>query len=194
VGLVFESRAGEPFSWIYFGNANGDTQSFNDLVYVPETASDIVLESDNWELMDAFIDGNEALDEARGTVISRNTARAPWQNLLDLRLAQSIGTFQGQNVQVTLDVENVLNLLNDDWGRIQRTSFNNITAWNFEGYVTPDDVGTAVGDRILTEDDIGKPRVTFEEETVRDQLSDRLFNTSDIFSRWRMRLGVKYTF
>jgi hypothetical protein len=144
--------------------------------------------------MDAFIESNESLDEARGTVINRNTARAPWQNLLDLRLAQSIGTFQGQDVQITLDVENVLNLLNDDWGRIRRTSFNNITAWNFEGYVTPDEVGTTVGDRILTEDDIGKPRVTFEEDTVRDQLSDELFNTSDIFSRWRMRLGVRYTF
>jgi hypothetical protein len=194
IGLVFESRAGEPFSWIYFGNANGDTQPFNDLVYVPETQSGIVLESDNWELMDAFIESNDALDEARGTVIRRNTARAPWQNLLDLRLAQSIETFEGQNVQVTLDVENVLNLLNDDWGRLKQTSFNNITAWNFEGYVTPNDVGTTVGDRILTEDDIGKPRVTFEEETVRDQLSGELFNTADIFSRWRLRLGVKYTF
>jgi hypothetical protein len=36
--------------------------------------------------------------------------------------------------------------------------------------------------------------VTFDEETVQDDLSDDLFNTSDIFSRWRLRLGVKYTF
>ena len=195
IGLVYEGEAGQPFSWIYFGNANGDTQSQNDLVYVPETEQDIVLESDNWASMNAFINSEEALDDARGSVIDRNTARAPWQHILDLRLSQTIQTFEGQKIEITANVENVLNLLDNDWGRVRTTSFNNLTAWNFEGYVTPDEVGTTVnGDRILTEDDVGKPRVTFEEETTREKLNDRQFNTSNIASRWRMRLGVRYTF
>jgi hypothetical protein len=194
IGLVYEGRSGEPFSWVYFGNANGDTEPFNDLVFVPETRGDIVLESDNWELMDAFIENNDALDEARGEVIERNTADAPWQNVLDLRLAQTIETFEGQDIQVTVDIENVLNLLNDDWGRVRSTSFNTLTAWDFQGYVLPQDVGTAVNGRVLTEDDVGKPRVSFDEDTVNDQLNDQLFNTLNIFSRWRMRIGVKYTF
>jgi len=194
LGVVYEARSGSPFSWIYFGNANGDTESFNDLVYVPENRNDIVLESDNWNLMNSFIESRDALDEARGSVIDRNTDRAPWQNQVDLRFAQSIKTFDGQRIQITLDVENFLNVLNDDWGRIRTTSFNNVTAWNFEGYVQPGDVGSEVNGRVLTQDDVGKPRVTFDEETVQDELSDDLFNTSDIFSRWRLRLGVKYTF
>jgi hypothetical protein len=144
--------------------------------------------------MNSFIESRDALDEARGSVIDRNTDRAPWQNQVDLRFAQSIKTFDGQRIQITVDVENFLNVLNDDWGRIRTTSFNNITAWNFEGYVQPSDVGSEVNGRILTQDDVGKPRVTFDEETVQDDLSDDLFNTSDIFSRWRLRLGVKYTF
>ena len=194
VGLVYEGESGEPFSWIYFGNANGDTQSFNDLVYVPENRSDIVLESDNWELMDAFIENDDALDDARGSVIRRNTARAPWQHVLDLRVSQRIETFDGQSIEITANVENVLNLLNDDWGRIRVTSFNNITAWSFQGYVRPQDVGTSVNGRILTEDDVGKPRVSFDEETVREKLEDRQFNQLNIASRWRARLGIKYTF
>jgi len=194
VGLIYEGRSGEPFSWIYDGNANGDTQTLNDLVYVPEEQSDILLESNNWELMNSFIDGNEALDEARGSVIERNTARTPWQNILDVRVSQSIQTFEGQRIQIIAEVNNFLNLLDDDWGRIKNTSFNNVTAWSFEGYVQPDEVGTMENGRILTEDDVGKPRVSFEEETVREKLNGEQFFTSDIPSRWRARLSVKYTF
>ncbi len=193
-GIVYEGRSGEPFSWIYNGNANSDTQSQNDLVFVPETERDVILESDNWELMNAFIESEPALDEARGTVIERNTARAPWQNQIDLRLAQQIETFSGQRVEVSVDLENFLNVLHDDWGRIRRTSFNNEVAWDFEGYVEEGDVGSAVGERVLTEDDIGKPRISFNEQTAREALSGELIGTDDIFSRWRLRLGVRYTF
>jgi len=194
LGMVYEGQSGEPFSWIYFGNANGDTEPFNDLVYVPETRDEIILESQNWELMDAFIESEDALDEARGSVIKRNTATAPWQHILDVRLAQTFETFSGQNLKLTVDIENFLNLLNDDWGRQEFTSFNNRTAWNFEGYVTPQDVGTTENGRVLTEDDVGKPRVTFEEDTAREKLRGEGFETSNIFSRWRARVGILYTF
>jgi len=194
IGLIYEGRSGEPFSWIYDGNANGDTQTLNDLVYVPENESDIVLESGNWDLMNAFIEGDDALSDARGSVIERNTARAPWQNILDVRLSQRIRTFDGQRIEFIAEVDNFLNLLNDDWGRIENTSFNNIPAWGFEGYVTPEAVGTAENGRIITEDDVGKPRISFQEETVREKLNGRQFFTSDIASRWRARLSIKYTF
>jgi hypothetical protein len=164
------------------------------LVYVPENQSDIFLESGNWELMNAFIDGNDALDEARGSVIERNTARAPWQNILDVQISQSIRTFEGQRIEIIAEVNNFLNLLNDDWGRIKNTSFNNISAWGFEGYVQPEQVGTVENGRVITQDDVGKPRVTFEEETVRERLNGEQFFTSEIPSRWRARLSVKYTF
>ena len=51
-----------------------------------------------------------------------------------------------------------------------------------------------VNDRIVTQDDVGKPMVTVDEEIVREQLNGEIFNTSNIFSRWRMRIGVRYTF
>ncbi len=194
LGFVYDGRAGEPFSWIYDGNANGDTRDDNDLVFVPENETDIVLTSGNWDLMNAFIEGRSELNEARGTVIRRNTGRAPWQNVLDLRLTQEIATVRGQRVELTVDFQNFLNWLNDDWGRIRRPSFNNAFAWGISGYVEDDDVGSQLGGRVLTADDVGKPIVSFAEETARDDLSDELFNVSNIFSRWRMRLGLRYTF
>ena len=194
VGIVYEGRSGQPFSWIYFGDANGDGQTFNDLVYVPENESDIVLESENWDAFNAFIESEDALDEARGEVIRRNTATAPWQNALDLHFSQEFTTINDQRVEFTLDMVNVLNWLNDDWGRQQFTSFNNITGWDFLGYVENGDIGTQMAGRIITADDVGKPVVNFSEDTINDKLSDQLFNTSNIGSRWRIRLGVKYTF
>ena len=194
VGIVYEGRSGQPFSWIYFGDANGDGQTFNDLVYVPENESDIILESENWNAFDAFIESEDALDDARGEVIRRNTARAPWQNALDLHFSQEITTINNQSVEFVFDMVNVLNWLNDDWGRVQFTSFNNITGWDFLGYVQDGDVGTEMAGRIITADDVGKPVVNFSEDTINDKLSDQLFNTANISSRWRIRLGVKYTF
>jgi hypothetical protein len=199
VGLIYEGRSGEPFSWVYNGNANFDTEDTNDLVYVPASESEVVLTSENWDLLDSFIEGEEALDDARGSVIRRNTARAPWGNILDLRLTQDVETLRGQRVRFIVDVKNVLNLVGgwvgqDDWGRLFDTSFNSAEAWEFSGYVEEEDVGTQQGGRVLTTDDLGKPIISFNESTVQDVLTGDLYNTENIGSRWRLRLGVKYTF
>lgn len=203
VGLIYEGRSGAPFSWIYVGDANADGQSFNDLVYVPESEEDIFLVSDNWELMDAFIESEDGLNQFRGGFAERNSSRDPWQNILDLRINQEIATFQGQRVEFTAVIENVLNMLNDDWGRIQFSSFNNNIAWELaqdptgetsRSYIAPNDVGREIEGRIVREDDIGKPFVEFDEGTVRDRITEDFLNTANISSRWRLQLGVRYIF
>ena len=203
IGLIYEGRSGSPFSWIYAGDANADGQSFNDLVYVPENEDDIFLVSDNWELMDAFIESEDGLNEFRGEFADRNSSRDPWENILDLRINQEIATFQGQRIEFTAVVENVLNLLNDEWGLIQFSRFNNNTAWELaqdptdgsdRSYIAPQDVGREIEGRIVTEDDIGRPFVSFDEETVRDRITEDFLNTANISSRWRLQLGVRYTF
>ena len=196
-GIVYEGRSGEPFSWIYNGNANSDTgagASENDLVFVPATQSDVVLESGNWQLLDAFIENQPALDEARGEAVERGSARGPWQHIVDVRLSQQFETFEGQRIELIANVENALNLLNDEWGRIRRPGFNNEFAWSFNGYVQESDVGSRLAGRVITEDDIGKPRISFSESTARDALTGETLGINNIFSRWRLRLGVRYTF
>ncbi len=194
VGLVYEGRIGYPFSWVYNGNANGDTRDDNDLVYVPANQNDIVLTTNNWEQMNAFIESQSGLNEYRGTFAERNSDFAPWTHKIDLQFSQTVRTFAGQKVEIEATLENALNALNDDWGRVQTVSFNNEFAWGFEGYVTPDDVGTRMGGRILTQDDVGKPVVAFQEDVVYDKITGDLFNLFDIASRWQLQLGVKYTF
>lgn len=177
IGLIYEGLSGAPFSWIYFGDANADGESFNDLVYVPESEDEIVLASDNWAALEAFIESEPGLSEFRGGFAERNSDRDPWQNLVDLRVNQEIATFQGQRFEITAVLENVLNLLNDDWGRVQFSQFNNNNAWQFIGY-----------------DENNRPIIDFDEQIVQDRETGDFLNTANVASRWRLQLGARYTF
>ena len=195
LGAFFETRSGAPITWIHgFSDANSDGFPFNDLPYVPENEREVVVESENWDLMDDFISSEPALDDARGGFVERYAAKGPWRTTLDLKVTQRIQTTGNQYIELIANVENVLNLLNDDWGRIRFTSFNNLFAWGMNGVVRQDDVGSEMGSRIITEDDIGKPIVNFDESVVRDKLGDRLFSTASTASRWKVQFGVRYSF
>jgi hypothetical protein len=51
-------------------------------------------------------------------VVNRNTCRFPWSNQLDLRLSKSIGRERGRRAELQVDMFNVLNGLNSEWGRV----------------------------------------------------------------------------
>lgn len=180
-GLFYEGRSGSPFSWIYSGNANADTRRDNDPVYVPASQNDIVLTSNNWDALNAFIESEPSLRDARGSIVKRNAARAPWQNRLDLNLTQQVKTISGQRVEFTANLLNVLNLINDEWGVIYFTSNDNYQLLNFSGY-----------------DASGKPIVSYTplSDSNGDGEVDRLdlFQRASLASRWQLQLGVRYVF
>jgi hypothetical protein len=148
ISFIYIGNSGAPFDYVYgvgsgsgSGDANADGQSQNDLVYVPTDAhlpSEILFTGFNGtvaqqataaEMADAFdryIDGIACLRENRGKILSRNLCRNPWQNQIDVSVAQSLQAFGRQNVQLRLDVINFANLLNKKWG-IQRFSDQNNT-------------------------------------------------------------------
>ena len=194
VGIFLETQAGEPYSWIYNGDANNDGQRFNDLVYVPASEDEIFLTSGNYALLDAFIERTDGLNSYRGDFAERNSSRAPWQTRLDLEFNQGVETIRGQKIDFEVTLVNLLNLLDSDWGRLRGTSFNNLNAFTFQSYVTEANVGSTLAGRVVTADDIGKPVVAFDERTVRDDLTGDAFNTFDFASRWQLRFGVKYSF
>ncbi len=188
--LIYSGFSGTPFSWIYNGNANADTRYDNDLVYVPETADDIVLISDNWNAMNAFIDDNESLDEFRGDFVDRNSAREPWTTYLDFKVSQEIPTFNGQSLELSLSMFNVLNFLYKKWGRRMGVSYNNYRVWTLMEYV--DDEYIADNPELeLGPEDLGKPVISFDPAHVYDS---EIYSVSNIGSRWRLQLGVRYNF
>ncbi len=136
VGLFYEGRSGRPYSYIFNGDANGDNRTFNDLFYVPAGPGDVLFGSmsatgaftPNAAMEQAFwawMEENPELQRYRGTYAPENAFRAGWVNTFDIRISQELpGFFEGHKSKVWLDIQNVGNLLNKDWGHIVDYGFN----------------------------------------------------------------------
>ena len=139
IGLFFEMAEGNRFagaggnrySFIYAGDVNGDGQPGNDLIYIPRDQTDIVLEEftdaggntitvdDQWARLNAFIEQDDYLSQHRGEIAERNGSVNPWYNTIDLRILQDFrfgGGGRGHTFQLSVDVLNIANLIDSDWG------------------------------------------------------------------------------
>jgi hypothetical protein len=120
MGGRYVGTNGRPFSAVVNGDINGDEATSNDLAFVfdpanPSTPAAIAAS------MRKVLDNpqNVARDNLRanlGHIASRNGAVAPWTERIDVRFAKTIHTVRGQSAEIGLDVLNVANLLNDNWG------------------------------------------------------------------------------
>ncbi len=184
---VYTARAGTPYAYVTVNDVNGDGISTNDLFYVPRDQNDISIagtaQAADWDRLNAFILSEKCLREQRGKIMDRTSCRNPWQKFLDVRLTKVIPTMSGQNLQVTADIFNFLNLLNKNWGINRETaSFQQVsligsttsaTSYNTNGTATQaDDRWNYVIPSTL-------PAV-------------RRVNVGN--SRWRMQFGAKYIF
>ena len=131
-GVIYRGFSGTPFTPRYNFDINGDGQS-NDRLYVPTreqladtalyefglsgAANNPLVAGAERAQFEQLINRVECLNENRGRVIARNACRNPWSNVLDARLTKRINTLRGQSVELQADFFNVLNGLNDKWGR-----------------------------------------------------------------------------
>ncbi len=139
--LSYLGRSGYPYTYIVNGDANADgvgndvgfyPKQQNDPVYVPKNASDISLVRDSagslvparasaYDSLFNFINGTACLRANAGHLLPRNGCRNPWQNLLNARIGEQLRTLHGQSIEITLDIFNVLNLINRSWGLVRET-------------------------------------------------------------------------
>ncbi|MBA4300501.1 MAG: hypothetical protein C0433_10430 [Cyclobacterium sp.] len=187
IGLVYNGRAGSPFTFVYEGDLNRDGSAKNDLIYIPEKQEDIkfrpirnsngqirVSESEQWQQLDAYLNSNSYLKANRGSYAERNAARTPWNHQVDLRLSSNrVFGDNGNQLNLTLDVFNFGNLLNRNWGKqhfvpnVQNSGFGLIDFVGIEGE---------------------RPVFQFKNPEGTPWLID------PIESRWQMQLGLAYTF
>ncbi len=128
VGLVYEGAPNYATSYYVQGDVNNDGISYNDLMYVPKTQSEIKLinatgdtrsQDEMWGQLDAFIAHNPYLFSRRGQFAERNAYVLPWTHKLDLNFTQDVRFTVGKNkhtLRFTADIYNFTNLLNKDWG------------------------------------------------------------------------------
>ena len=126
ISLFYTGQSGSPFSYVY-NNLISDIANgagYNDLIYVPANQSDINLvdidggqtAAQQWTALDAFIENDSYLSSRRGDYAEPNQSRAPFQHVVDLKLAQDI-MLAGHKFQLTFDVFNFTNMINSSWGR-----------------------------------------------------------------------------
>ena len=188
-GNRFAGAGGNRYSYTYVGNVNGDTSpSNNDLIYIPRDQSEIILSetdanddffasaADQWQALNAFIEQDDYLSSNRGQIAERFGGVNPWFTNIDLRILQDFSFNAGtkkHTFQANLDISNVGNLINSDWGvrkvaKGSATSPLRLVRFNGAGAPEFNYVGPADG------------------KTFIDDPSQ--------FSRWQIQLGLRYFF
>ncbi len=126
VAAVYEARTGHPYSWVFYGDANGDGFTFNDLLYVPSGENDSrvrwtsTTERDNFF---AFARSNGLMKYANG-VAPRNSETSPWTQTMDLKFTQKISIYKNLSTELYLNVINIGNMLNKKWGLLEEVPFS----------------------------------------------------------------------
>ena len=121
VNGIWRSQSGTPFTPVVNGDVNGDGQAFNDRAMISRTLQwqDNVVDPAR---LDTLLSRWSCLSEQLGEIAKRNSCRNPWWHSLDLRLAKEFSTLRGQRAELLIDVFNVLNGINKDWGRLMQVT------------------------------------------------------------------------
>jgi hypothetical protein len=154
VNVFFERRSGRPVSYVINGSdidgSGGPLRSPFDsgrdtsvsprttnaafLPYIPSSESDPAVRFLNDAAKaDFFARIKElGLDQYAGQYLPKGAGTSPWVSSMDLSIRQSIpGFVEGHTGTFYVTVNNMLNLINDDWGQVYATRFGTITLANF---------------------------------------------------------------
>jgi len=118
-----------------------------------------------------------ALNLAPGQIAAKGTAEAPWNSTVDLKITQILPGFRAEDeFVITLGIQNLLNMLNDEWGVIRGRDYTGTVA---------------IFDVEMTED--------FSKYILSEGVGFDLDNPGDVYtsfnaSVWRAQLGFKYNF
>lgn len=185
--LFGERRSGLPYSHTISntgaginGEANAYATRNRMLLYVPTPDSSglVTATSDPLVTYGAGFDfagfnnylQSSGLMQYAGGAAPRNSSKSPDVTKFDLRIAQELPAFfpNGARLEAYMDIENIGNLLNDEWGVIQQVGFP-----FFSRGVT----GTTAGDQFLY--------------TQYRDWTGSSFNNQSV---WQVKFGVRYKF
>jgi hypothetical protein len=137
VAFYYVGESGSPFTYLVTGasrrgDLNADGSNANDPIYVPRSAldtteilfqaftrsgtSEVVTAGQQAAAFEAFIGQTPCLRRQRGQIVARNTCREPWTNTTIASVRQGV-PIGGQVLELEVDAFNLLNLLDDGWGR-----------------------------------------------------------------------------
>ncbi|KIQ25253.1 oar protein [Flavobacterium sp. MEB061] len=152
INLGYIGEQASPFTYTYSGDMNGDRISGNDLLYVPNSASELTFaplvvsstvnnvttsrtysQDEQRAAFDAYINQDKYLRSRRGQYAQRNESTLPMLHRLDLSISQDIYikiAGKKNTFQFRADILNFTNMVNKDWGLSQRATNPNVLAYS----------------------------------------------------------------
>jgi hypothetical protein len=180
VSTFFEYAQGGRFNYTYGGDINNDGAKGNDLIYIP-TSTEITGMTftggpSQGAAYDNFISQDDYLSGRRGQYAERYGALSPWRGKWDFKFMQdynfkiSSASDKKNTIQFSIDVLNLGNLLNSDWGLVQVPTS-----------VQPIGVSVDPNTNIPTYTFSGTQTKTFNYD-------------ASLASRWQAQFGIRYIF
>ena len=122
IGARFSGIGGTRYSLAVGGNLNGDFVDSNDLAYIYDpndpATPEYLREGINNILNNPEVEQStkDYIRKSFGKVAERNGGVNGFYGTLDLRLAKKFNLYKKHSLELSVDVFNVANLLNKDWG------------------------------------------------------------------------------
>lgn len=191
VSLFGTGRTGQPYSYTFdennacvfdVGGGRCARESRNDdaghLLYVPSGPNDPLFAPTSFggdaaeqQAFFDYINGSE-LAQYAGGIAERNGDTSRWSTIFDLRIKQELpGFLDDHRAMLFFDIENIGNLLDSDWGTVERTRYE-------------------------YERDVVSATIVNGQYEYFDLNSDRSIKNREILNRsvWQVQLGIKYDF
>lgn len=196
MSLVYEGSQDGRFSYTYSADFNRDGANA-DLIYIPKDPSEISFApltigsgatavtysaQDQSDRFFKYIAQDKYLSNHMGEYAERNGALLPWRNKVDFKFLQDVFTNVGgkrNTIQFSLDILNLGNLLNPEWGKIKLVNASQLLV---PVSTTTYSAGGTVKPQFKLATDRGLP----VSETFRDLLS--------VGATYSMVFGLRYIF
>jgi hypothetical protein len=120
---VWRLSSGRHWTPVISGDINGDGQRFNDrpFIFTPEdlplATTDPAAAEEARALYAGYLNDHSCIGDYVGKILPRNTCTFPWYNRLDLQVTKMLPTLGSQRAELQVDLFNVLNAINHDWGQ-----------------------------------------------------------------------------
>ncbi len=178
-GLFYNAQSGRPYSLLMGGDPNRDGFTTNDLLYVPSGEGSIILRNSSgavipYSTLATFLQ-SAGVDPSAGRILDRYELNEPWSRQLDFHYELGL-PIRSVTSNITLDLQNLLNLIDEEFGVVKFVSNQNYTPVRYVGQ------DTATGKAIYQESFSGA------------LTPGRQLNTADTRSRWQARVGVRVSF
>ena len=198
--FFYSGQSGNPYSVVYNagGNPFGNAANAN-LPFIPSIQNDIRLADytlngqvytagQQWTDLDNLISGDKYLNNRRGKYAERNGLRTPWNHEIDLKLMHEFkfGKDNARSLQISMDVFNVLNLLNNNWGHVYFVT--NVNNYNVNLLTFAKDANGIAPSKPSSG---YLPTYNFNKPTG---LNNHYYTVDPLNSRFQAQLGIKYNF